>query len=51
MTRIGLPVDRESTGSIHTTVIDLHSSSREKWNATAGMDDDAPEAFEQREIH
>ena len=31
-------------------MIDLHAASREKWEATAGMDDDALEAFEQREI-
>lgn len=43
LTRIGVPVQGESTGSIHTVVIDLHSSSREKWEATAGMDDDALE--------
>lgn len=50
LTRMGVPIDGESTGSVHTVVIDLHPASREKWSATAGMDDDALEAFEQAAI-
>ncbi len=50
LTRIGVPVDSPTGSGIHTVIVDLGESSRDKWLATAGMDDDDLEAFEQRAI-
>ncbi len=49
MPPIAIPVDTPP-GSIHTLVIDLHESSRDRWHATGDMDDEDLETFEQGEI-
>jgi hypothetical protein len=45
LTAIGVPVG-ESTGHLHTIIVDLHESSRAKWEAKAGMDETDLEDFE-----
>ncbi len=50
LTRIGVPVDAPAGFGIHTIVIDLHESSRDRWEATRDLDGDALEAFEQAAI-
>jgi hypothetical protein len=50
LTRIGVPLDTPAGSGIHTIIVDLNDASRDQWKASAGMDDDALEAFEQRAI-
>lgn len=50
LTRIGVPLDIPAGSGIHTIIVDVGAASRDRWQATAGMDDDALEAFEQAAI-
>ncbi len=50
LTRIGEPVDAPAGFGIHTIVIYLHESSRDKWEATRDLDCDDLERFEQQAV-
>lgn len=50
LTRIGVPLDIPAGSGIRTIIVDVGAASRDRWHATAGLDDDALEAVEQREI-
>ncbi len=45
-----IPLDTPAGSGIHTIIVDVHESSRDRWHVTAGMDDDDLETFEQAAI-